>query len=98
MLKKIKPSDREATIEQRRSEPEPFSEEMARGSRESHLQNKFFPAAMYFSLSMRSRWNIAALKPNAKAADCVRKRSPGTLRLDKNNVKRKPAVRGRIEK
>ena len=83
------------TINQRRMEPERFSEDITRGRRERHTQKEFIPKAMSFELAIRNRWKAAAALPKAKNGGRVRARSPSTRLLNKSNVKRKPAARGR---
>jgi hypothetical protein len=88
--RKTKPGNDAAAMDQRRLDPERFKEEISSGPRENHTQRQFTPAAMYFSLSMTKRWKTPLSKPKKQSSGRVRKQSPGTLRPDKSNVKRKP--------
>lgn len=95
MPKRSKRGNQTGTINQQRMEPEHFTEHLARSLRESHTQKEFVPKAMGFSLAVKSRWKAAASRAGAKRTGRVRARSPSTRLLNKTNVKRKPAARGR---
>jgi hypothetical protein len=77
-------------------EPERFVvEEIHHGRRENHTQKKFVPMAVKLSLWATSRWKPNAPKPRRKGGGRIRQRSPSTLYLNRSNVKRKSAARGR---
>jgi hypothetical protein len=95
MPKWSKRGNQTGKISQKRMEPERFSEDITRGRRERHTQKTFIPRAMSFSLAIRNRWKAAASQPKAKGGGRARTRSPSTRLLNKTNVKRKPAARGR---
>lgn len=89
------PGNRIALVNHRRNEPERFVEKIFRGAREHHTQKKYVPMAMNFSLLATSRWKPPKRRPPASSAGRTGLRSPSTLRLNRSNVKRKPAARGR---
>jgi hypothetical protein len=95
MPKRSKRGNQTGTISQQRMEPERFSEDITRGRRERHTQKTFIPKAMSFSLAIRNRWKAVASRPKVKVGGRARSRSPSTRLMNKTNVKRKPAARGR---
>lgn len=85
------------TLNYRQLKPERFIEEIYRGARERHTQKKFAPVAMTASLQTISRWKTPRRRPRSKAAatGTAWQYWPSTFQLNRTNVKRKPAARGR---
>lgn len=79
------------------SKPERHIADLYRAGREDHTQRKFVPAAMDRSLVSRKRGKSPAARPQPKLAAGRDRRSPSTLRLNRSNVRRKPAARGRTQ-
>jgi|SRR5580658_4384134 hypothetical protein len=79
-----------------RIRPRQSAGQSRRAARENHTQRKFVPAAMYFSLTMRSQWKSPRPEPPLKPGGRARHHRPGTHLLNTSNVKRKPAARGRM--
>jgi hypothetical protein len=68
-------------------------EELCRSPRERHTQKRFVPVAMSFSLQSASPRKLATSRPQTKSTRPAHR--PSTLQLNRSNVKRKPAARGR---
>lgn len=63
--------------------------------REPHTQKKFVQRAINLTLAPGNDSKNPADRPAPIAGARASRRSPSTLRLNRSNVKRKPAARGR---
>lgn len=83
-------------VKRRSLQYERFIEELYRSPRECHTQKRFVPAAMKGSLQVMSRGKRAIPRLPPKSGRTAR-RAPSTLLLNRSNVRRKPAARGRTQ-
>lgn len=83
-------------MDYRQLKPEQFSGEIYRGARECHTRKRFVARAMNYSFVAGSRGKSPAARPRSKVAvGTAWYYWPGTFLLNRSNVKRKPAARGR---
>ncbi|MGH7943214.1 MAG: hypothetical protein ACREFR_19315 [Limisphaerales bacterium] len=92
----MKNSDVASPFKRRRLQYERFMEELYRSPRERHTQKQFVPTAMKGSLQVISRGKRAIPRLRPKSGRTAR-RVPSTLLLNRGNVRRKPAARGRTQ-
>jgi hypothetical protein len=79
-----------------RPTPDYFVTDLYRGPRENHTQKKYVPVAMASALAAERRRRPAMPRPQHEVGGTMDLRSPSTLRLNRSNVKRKAASRGRM--
>lgn len=78
----------------RQLQPERFIKEIDRGPRENNTRKTFVPIAMNSSLRTINRWKTSLPRPQPATIQPVR-HWPSTLQMNRSNVKRKAAARGR---
>ena len=89
------PNNRTIIFNRARMMPDRFMDEKYRAGRENHTQKKYAPLAIAASLVTHNRLRPPMARVH-ETADTMGLRSHSTLRLNRSNVKRKAAARGRM--